>query len=1061
LTSFAPFRNIALSISFATRQRAPAKIVFRSTSIKLPMKIQCPRVIVTLLLLLFSAAVCVQATAAATVRYVSTTGSNTDNDCTDANNACAGIAYAISQSDPGDTVQVAAGTYTEHGITVNKNLTINGHAASDTIVQAAPTQGTATDRVFNISTGTVTISGLTVSNGSAASGGGIFNSGGLTLNNSVVSGNTSAADGGGIRTDGSLTLNNCTVAGNHAVNIGGGLFSNGPPVTISNTTVSGNSAAGGGGLGTNGFGTINIRNSTFTANSAGGGGGIANSLITPLNLTSSIVAHNTANAPAAGPDIQGPITSGDYNLIESTGGINNGFIPGTHNITGQDPKLGALAYYGGPTPTHVLLTGSPAVDQGKNFSGATTDQRGAGFARIVDDGAINNASGGDASDIGAFERQASDVDPTLIVTTTADSNANPTCDPANPCSLRDAITAANASGPDDVIYFAVIGAITLNANGSLPTITSNMKILGPGAKALTVQRDFALPPTTFFRIFRIQSGAVTISGLTITNGADDPGGAILSVGDLTLNGCIVTGNTDNGSDGGGGIRAVGPLTINGSVITDNHAPGSGGGIYGGFPLTVTDSTIGNNTAVAGAGLWRQGGTANLTNCTISGNTADQAGGGMDNISSATTFTNCTISGNTANGMGEGGGIFNVSSSTSTSLTLVSCTLTKNTGSGASAIWTQSFNLSLVATTHLQDTLVADNTGPNFVTTDMNASLVSDGYNLDSDGTSGFSNNDIVGTAGSPINAMLGPLQDNGGPTFTQALLPGSPAIDKGKNINSLATDQRGNGFVRTFDNLSIANANGGDGTDIGAFEVQNTPPTITAATISQRQGAGSSNSEIATVSDNEDPPTALTVTVNGVSSATVNGVTVSHITIDNSGNVKADAVASCSATNASFTLRVTDTGGLYTEATLSVTVTANAAPVITLKPSPVLNPANHKYSTFTISSLVASATDDSNGNVLSHVVITSVSSDEPEDAKGNGDGATKKDIVIANGCGSVQLRAERADAGNGRVYRVNLKVTDSCGASGTATAKVLVPRSGPAVDDGPGAGYTVVGPCGP
>ena len=68
--------------------------------------------------------------------------------------------------------------------------------------------------------------------------------------------------------------------------------------------------------------------------------------------------------------------------------------------------------------------------------------------------------------------------------------------------------------------------------------------------------------------------------------------------------------------------------------------------------------------------------------------------------------------------------------------------------------------------------------------------------------------------------MLRPLQNNGGPTLTHALMTGSPAIDKGKNFSGATTDQRGSGFDRTFDDPSIANATGGDGTDIGAFEVQ-------------------------------------------------------------------------------------------------------------------------------------------------------------------------------------------------------------------------------------------------
>jgi hypothetical protein len=238
--------------------------------------------------------------------------------------------------------------------------------------------------------------------------------------------------------------------------------------------------------------------------------------------------------------------------------------------------------------------------------------------------------------------------------------------------------------------------------------------------------------------------------------------------------------------------------------------------------------------------------------------------------------------------------------------------------------------------------------------------------------------------------------------------------------------------------------------------VQNTPPTITAATISRAKGAASSNSQIATVSDNEDPATSLTVTVNGGTSATVNGVTVSGIAIDNSGNVTADVAASCSASNATFTLRVTDPGGLYAEDTLTVNVTANTTPpVITLKPATILQPnVNHKYRTFTITNMVQSATDDCDGNVISSVVIENVTSDEPD----GGDG-TLNDIVIASGCKSVQLRAERDGTKDGRVYHITLGVKDSSGNVTTAVYNVSVPvGKAPAVDSG--VAFTVTG-CSP
>jgi hypothetical protein len=95
----------------------------------------------------------------------------------------------------GDTLAIAAGTYTEAGITVNKSLTLQGEDAATTIVQGAATQGTATDRVFTIASGvTVTLQALTIRYGHAANhGGGIGNDGTLTLINSTVRGKAALA----------------------------------------------------------------------------------------------------------------------------------------------------------------------------------------------------------------------------------------------------------------------------------------------------------------------------------------------------------------------------------------------------------------------------------------------------------------------------------------------------------------------------------------------------------------------------------------------------------------------------------------------------------------------------------------------------------------------------------------------------------------------------------------------------------------------------------------------------------------------------------------------------
>src|SRR2546421_7192053 len=290
----------------------------------------------------------------AATRYVSTTGDNTSNDCTNANNACATIAYAINQSNPGDTVQVAAGTYTEHGITVDRNLTIAGDSAAATVVQAAATQASATERVFHIGTGTtVTISGLTIRNGGKT-------------------GFTADAEGGGIYNDHAiLTIANCTITGNRAQD-GGGIFNNGvgagaAQLTVTNSTISGNSAAsGGGGIVNDGFAgsaTLTITNSTLSGNSANLGGGILQN--GSNGGTASVTIGNTIlNAGASGPNIfnlNGTVTSNGYNLSSDNGG---GFLTATRDQINTHPMLGPLAYYGGPTATHILKTGSPAIDKG-------------------------------------------------------------------------------------------------------------------------------------------------------------------------------------------------------------------------------------------------------------------------------------------------------------------------------------------------------------------------------------------------------------------------------------------------------------------------------------------------------------------------------------------------------------------------------------------------------------------------------------------------------------------------------------------------------------------------
>jgi len=245
-------------------------------------------------------------------------------------------------------------------------------------------------------------------------------------------------------------------------------------------------------------------------------------------------------------------------------------------------------------------------------------------------------------------------------------------------------------------------------------------------------------------------------------------------------------------------------------------------------------------------------------------------------------------------------------------------------------------------------------------------------------------------------------------------------------------------------------------------------PTIATAAVSRRQGAGPSRSAVATVNDAGDAETALVVTVNGETSATVNGVSVSGISVDAAGNVEADVAASCGSSNASFTLRVTNSGGSFAEAVLDVTVTASSSPTIGLNPSISLFPHNGKMLDVPLSQMVNGVSDDCDLDLSANVVIEKVTSDEGDSnsfrkttkKSGGVMSSTESDIIIGGDCRSVTLRASRDNNGNGRVYSVTLRVTDSSGNTTRANHKVTVPLSpsaGPAVEDAPVA--TVLSSC--
>lgn len=347
-------------------------------------------------------------------------------------------------------------------------------------------------------------------------------------------------------------------------------------------------------------------------------------------------------------------------------------------------------------------------------------------------------------------------------------------------------------------------------------------------------------------IANASTGIMNIAGTTISNNSTDTlvGGGIINVsGTLTINNCTVAGNSAGLE--GGGLSTFGNTTVNNCTISNNSAGSGGGGIDNSGSLTVTGTTFSNNFTYdqapgSGGGLWNesQNSSAEVTGCTFVGNIAGRfAGGGIYISGGSFILTNSTLSGNTTNGDafsgGSGGGVDVVGIESGKEVKISNCTIVGNSSPDGSGI-----NNEDGSTISVQSCIVALNTsGSDPIGRDAIGAFISGGFNLIgvSDGSTGFdAATDLTGTSAMPLNPKLDPsgLQDNGGPTQTIALMAGSPAIDQGISAG-LTTDQRGTGFPRTFDQPGVTNAVGGDGTDIGAFELETVIPS-TLANISTR-----------------------------------------------------------------------------------------------------------------------------------------------------------------------------------------------------------------------------------
>ena len=778
----------------------------------------------------------------ATILYV-TNGAT--GGCSSWADACS-LQHAVLNAVPDTEIWVAAGTYKygvtrvdslemENGVAIyggftgtetnrddrDENPATNGTVLSGDI----GTEGVASDNRYHVITAsgtdsTAVLDGFTITGGNAnfqhpdsslSDGGGIYiiNSN-PTLRNLIISGNSAFLLGGGMYNSGSSPkLTNVTFSGNSAGGPGGGMFNSNSSPTLINVTFSGNSAVEGGGM--NNWGSSpTLTNVLFSGNSAAGGGGMLNLDSSPT-LTNVTFNGNSAEVVGGGmvnwdssPSVRnsilwnnqdssgtGTITatiSNDsstitltHSLIQGSGGSASwssdaSFVDGGDNLD-SDPLFvdadGADDLPGTDDDDLRLQPTSPAIDAGDNqyITIITTDL--GGNPRISD----GDGDGSANVDMGAYEVQNYHTFLPLVPNT-----INVSIYKVKPGGSGNCSSWELACELQTALGLAVAGEEIWVAEGAyLPgtqpedtfQLASGVALYGGfnGTETSREQRDPRANPTIlsgshplgeYPEHYHVVS-ASSVNSSTILDG-------------FTIRGGRARGNEPHDKGGGMFIESGSPQIVN-VIFTANISDSGGNGLYNrsGSPRLKDCTFRDNKYGTFGGGVLNEG-MMTIDSSTIYANDASSLeggfGGGIANTGTM-TITNSTISRNSASGFEQkwGGGLFNDRGAV---LTLIHTTITDNTSdSGGDGISNE-------GTVYLSNTIIAGN-GDNDCEGWISYGDL--GYNLIGDGSCGFP------VGGDPL---LGPLQDNGGLTWTHALLAGSPAVDAGDCYGgTLLVDQRG------------------------------------------------------------------------------------------------------------------------------------------------------------------------------------------------------------------------------------------------------------------------------
>ncbi|MHB8973952.1 MAG: DUF4347 domain-containing protein [Pirellulaceae bacterium] len=490
---------------------------------------------------------------------------------------------ATNNSAGADTVLLASGSYllTRTGagedaansgdLDITGPLTISGAGAQTTFVD-----GAGADRVFAILGSTVTMSGLTIQNGSAADGAGIHidGSGSLTLRDAVLAGNTAAHSGGAIDTSGTLLLDRVTIVGNSA-NEGGGVYiANGASAVLTNVTISGNTAANNGGAISTKDLTA-ITNSTIAFNSSSGTGGIYVTGAGDASLKNTILANN------AGGNSNTALNSLGHNIDSA----NTAGLAGPGDLINTFPLLDSvLANNGGCVPTHRLLAGSPAINAGTSTGAPMVDQR--GYLRDVSpdigayeydgtnpspntapvlDGAKSLAIGTVNEDAGPPSGAVGTLVSSLVDFASPGGQLDNVTDPDSGALLGLAITAADTT--NGAWYYSTNGGTNWNALGAVSD--ANARLLAADANARIYFQPNAnyngtLAAALTFRAWDQTSGTGGAVADASTNGGLTAYSSTTDVASLVVNAVndvpVITSN-------GGGATATTSVAENTTAVT--------------------------------------------------------------------------------------------------------------------------------------------------------------------------------------------------------------------------------------------------------------------------------------------------------------------------------------------------------------------------------------------------------------------------------------------------------------------------------------------------------------